>query len=251
VTRRLLAVLFGLLLALVGLASPAEAADHTVTLATSGPSPSAVTISVGDTVTFKAGDANTYHLRRSSGSWTFTATVTRAKPYTTASFPKAGTYGYTMTFDTLIGPSPPQGGSIVVPAPPPTPTPTAVATTKPSSRPTTKPVGTTPSPAAAPSSTGVAVPPPITGAIIPTPVLTPSLGPAPQVATAGPTQTPSSSPLPHIDYGNPSGIAQKSPHGMGLPTALAVVAAVGVATLIVRILLAAPEAQPEARAGVR
>jgi hypothetical protein len=38
---------------------------------------------------------------------------------------------------------------------------------------------------------------------------------------------------------------------MGLPTALAVVAAVGVATLIVRILLAAPEAQPEARAGVR
>jgi plastocyanin len=235
------------MLAVLFVAAPARAAGHTVTLSNRGPSPSALTIALNDTVTFRAGDASTYHVRRSSGPWTFSATVTSSKPVTTSGFGTAGTYGYTVTFDTLLGESPPVNGSITVPAAP-TPTPTPSASSSPSARP--RPTTTasaqpsaTPSPSASPS--GVAVPPPIIGGVVPTPGPTPSGGPAPQVA-AHPTAL-SPTPAANVDYAKPSEIVQRSAHGFGLPAALAAVAAVGVVSLIVRILLASPEARPGVR----
>lgn len=245
-TRRLLVVLLGLL-AVLFLPAAAHAAGHTVTLSTGGPSPSAITISAGDTVTFRAGDANTYHVRRSAGSWTFSATVTSAKPATTPPFTEAGTYSYTTTFDTLLGESPASNGSITVPATPPSPTPSASPSARPSATASARPSASV-SPSAVPSPSGVAVPPPIGGAVVPTPTATPSAQRAPVVATGRPSPTPlSSSPVPVVDYADPAEIAQDSAHGFGLPAALAVVAAVGVVSLIVRILLAAPEARPRVR----
>ena len=46
-----------------------------------------------------------------------------------------------------------------------------------------------------------------------------------------------------IAYGGKSGIVQGSPHRYGLPAALAVVGIVGVLSLLVRFLLAQPEAR--------
>lgn len=245
--RRVLPVVLALL-AVVMWQAPAQAAGHTVTLATSGPSPSALTIKAGDTVTFKASDANTYHLRRTSGAWTFTATVTSAKPFTTPAFTAPGTYGYAMTFDTLIGESPPQDGSVVVPSstpsPSPTPTTTKSASPRPSASAAPRPSGSA-SPTAVPTQSGVAVPPPIEGGVVPTPGVTPSTGPQPQVA---PGLSPSATPLPSgspVKYGSKGQLAGKSTHALGLPTALAVVAVVGVVSLLVRLLLAAPEARPD------
>jgi hypothetical protein len=251
-TRRLLVTLLGVLAVLL-VPVRADAAGHTVTLSAGGPSPSAITIAAGDTVTFKAGDANTYHVRRSSGSWSFTATVTSSKPVTTAPFESAGTYSYTVTFDTLLGQSPPSNGSITVPATPPSPTPSASPSAKPrpsataSARPSTSPT-----PSAAPTPSGQAVPPPIVGGVVPTPDVTPTGGPAPQVAPGGPSPTAlSPSPVAAVDYARPSEIVQHSAHGFGLPAALAVVAVVGVVSLIVRILLASPEARRPADPTVR
>jgi plastocyanin len=234
------------LLAVLVWQSPAQAATHTVTLATSGPSPSAVTIKAGDTVTFRAGDGNTYHVRRTAGSWTFSATVTQAKPATTPAFTKPGTYSYEMTFDTLIGPSPPQSGSVVVPSSTPSPTasPTRSAAPRPSATASVRPVAS-PSTTAVPTQTGVAVPPPIQGAVIPTPSVTPSTGPVPQVAppVLPGAPTPDPTPSASVTYSDKK-LTQGSAHGIGLPAALAVVGVVGVVSLLVRLLLAAPEARP-------
>ena len=245
-TRRLIVVLLGILAALA-LAPPSQAAGHTVTLSPNGPGPSALTIAANDTVTFKAGDANTYHVRRTAGSWTFDVVVTSSKPVTTKPF-GTGTYGYRTTFDTVLGESPSSSGSIVVPTKA-TPSPTTSPTSKPSASATSRP-SASPSPSAGASASvtasGVAVPPPITGGIIPTPDPSTSTGPQPQVApTAGglPTATASPTPLANASFADPSTIVQKSTHGFGLPVALAVVGVVGVVTLLVRFLLAAPEAQ--------
>ena len=242
--RRVLPVVLALLAVLVW-QSPAQAATHTVTLATSGPSPSAITIRAGDTVTFKASDANTYHVRRTSGSWTFTATVTSGKPVTTRAFSTAGTYAYSMTFDTILGESPPQSGSIVVPATSPSPTPTKSAAPRPSPSASSRPAGS-PSATAAPTQSGVAIPPPITGAVVPTPSVTPSTGPVPQVAPPAAPSTPTADPstTASVTYSDKK-LTQGSAHGFGLPAALAVVGVVGVVSLIVRLLLAAPEARPD------
>lgn len=243
--RRLLPGVLALLAVLLW-QSPAHAATHTVTLATSGPSPSAVTIRPGDTVTFKAGDGNTYHLRRTSGAWAFTATVTQAKPVTTPAFGAAGTYAYEMTFDTLIGPSPPQGGSIVVPTTTPSPSASPTGSTAPRPSATAAvPPGPSATPAAGPTQTGVAVPPPIEGAVVPTPSGTPSAGPVPQVAPALPsTPEPQATATSEVTYSDTK-LTQGSAHGIGLPAALAVVGVVGVVSLLVRLLLAAPEARPD------
>lgn len=249
-TRRLLVALLGLL-AVLFLPAPAQAAGHTVTLSTGGPSPSAITISAGDTVTFRAGDGNTYHVRRSAGTWTFSATVTSAKPVTTPPFTQAGTYSYTTTFDTLLGESPASNGSITVPATPPSPTPSASPSARPSATATPRPTAS-PSPSAAPSPSGVALPPPIVGGVEPTPTGSPSAQPAPVVAVGRPSASPlPPSPVPVVDYADPTEIAQGSAHGFGLPATLAVVAVVGVVSLIVRILLAAPEARRPADPPVR
>ena len=244
-TRRVLPVLLALL-AVVVWQAPARAAGHTVTLATSGPSPSALTISAGDTVTFKAADANTYHLRRTGGSWTVPATVTQSKPFTTEPFTQPGTYSYTMSFDTLIGPSPPQSGSIVVPATAPSPSPTAAPSASASARPTTsaRPSASA-SPTAVPTASGVALPPPIVGGVVPSATPSASAGPMPQVAPPVAAGSPEPSATTAVSYAPKAGIVQRSAHGIGLPAVLAAVGVVGVVSLLVRFLLAAPEARPD------
>jgi plastocyanin len=247
--KRTAAAVLTVLLGVLMTASPAHAAtNHVVTLATNGPQPGNVTIAVGDTVTFKAADGNTFHVRRTSGSWTFTATVTTAKPATTKAFTAAGTYGYSSTFDTILGESPPASGSVVVPASSPSPTAKPSTTPKPSTSASPRPSASgSPSPTAAPTQSGVAVPPPITGGVVPTPSPTPAPnGPAPQFPTTpDQTSSPTSAPAANVQYADPSGLVQKSRHGYGLPTLLAVVGIVGVATLLVRLLLAQPEARPD------
>ena len=250
VTRRLIVLLLGMLAALT-MASPALAATHTVTLSPGNGSVN-VTVSSGDTVTFRASDASTYHVKSGKG-WTFSAAVTTAKPATTGAFTTPGTYTFTSTFDTVLGPAPSTGGSIVLPTKA-TPSPTTSTSAKPSASTTSKPSASgAPKPSASASATqsGVAIPPPITGGVIPTPGVTTSTGPQPQVAgpppSASPTAEPSSTPAAGAGYGDPSGLTQSSPHGFGLPVALAVVAVVGVVTLLVRFLLATPEAERAVR----
>jgi plastocyanin len=237
-----LTVLLGVLLT----ATPVHAAgkDHVVTLATNGPQPTNVTIVAGDTVTFKAGDGNTFHLRSTSTNWSVSAVVTSAKSLTRA-FTAAGTYRYSSTFDTLLGESPPANGSVVVPTSSPSPSASASPTAKPSSAVTSRPSA---SASAVPTQSGVAVPPPITGGVVPTADPTTPSGPTPQFAPQpGQTASPTAAPAANVQYADPSGLVQGSRHGYGLPTLLAVVGIVGVATLLVRLLLAQPEARPEAR----
>ncbi|MCU1599500.1 MAG: hypothetical protein JWO22_209 [Frankiales bacterium] len=244
-TRRLLVLLLGMVAA-VTLASPALAATHPVTLSP-GNGTVNVTVSAGDTVTFRAGDGSTYHVTSGKG-WSFAGTVTTAKPATTKPFNTPGTYAFTSTFDTVLGSAPSTGGSIVLPAKA-TPTPTTPASAKPSASATPKPSTSSslkPSASASATQSGVAVPPPITGGVIPTPDVSTSAGPQPQVAptaggAAGATTSPTA--VANTNFADPSTLVQKSPHGFGLPVALAVVAVVGVVTLLVRFLLAAPEAQ--------
>lgn len=237
-------LLLGLLAALF-LALPAEAATTTVTLGQSGPSPATVTVKVGDTVIFSNTDSVDHTLKATSAGWTAAGKVTPGKKVQTT-FTTAGTFTYSDTYtNAILGFGQTAEGSVVVPAQP-TPSATPKPTAKPSttSRPTSAPTapGTTPTPVA--TGTGAPQLPPIVGGQIPTPVATASSGPPPQVAgpDASATSGPSGAPAAAVDYDDPSSLVQGTNRGFGLPTALAVVGIVGVATLLVRLLLAQPEA---------
>ena len=250
-TRRLLAAL-GALLAVLLTPGIAQASVSKVSLTQNGPSPSTVTIKVGDTVAFTNTDSVTHTLRSTSSNWTFSATVA-AKATKSVTFPKPGTFDYSDTYNNILGLPQTAAGHVVVPKPQPSPTPSASPSSRPqpSATATARPYGSA-SPSAVPTSSGVALPPPIIGGGVPTPSATPSVGPVPQVAPGGvrPTSV-STSPAAQVEYANPHEIVQGSAHGFGLPAALAVVAAVGVVTLLVRILLAAPEAGRHAEPEVR
>jgi plastocyanin len=246
-TRRLLAALIGLLAALLSslvLAAPAQAAVTKVSLTPSGPSPATVTIKAGDTVAFTNTDTVTHTLQSTSSNWTLKATRLAPRSTKSVAFTKSGTFDYSDTYTFVAVPQTFPGHVVVPAAPSPSPTPRTTASTspRPVASPTARPVVSA-SPSAVPSASGFAVPPPITGGVIPTPSPTSSVGPVPQVASPGATpDSPSTSPVANVDYGSPRGIVQGSSHGFGLPAALAVVALVGVASLLVRLLLNAPEA---------
>jgi hypothetical protein len=95
---------------------------------------------------------------------------------------------------------------------------------------------------------GVAVPPPISGGVVPTPAATPTLGPVPQVAPPGTRPSPpTAGQAVQVAYGDHGAIVQRSAHRFGLPAVLALVAALGVLTLLGRVLLRAPEADRRVR----
>lgn len=116
--RALTVALGGLLCAaavLAGLsATPAEAATHTVTLGTNALSPAKLTVARGDTVRFTNGDNVSHTITRTSGAWTFTATIAAGKSATTSVFTSSSTYGY--HDDVAAAGVRSRSGSIVVPA---------------------------------------------------------------------------------------------------------------------------------------
>lgn len=248
-TGRRLATLLGtaLLLAL-SLVSPAAAATKTVTLSNQGPSPTSLTVAAGDTVRFVNSDSVSHTVARTSGAWTFTRQIAAGASATTAAFTKPGTYAYSDSF-TLVAVPQTRNGSIVVPVPPsPSPRPSASATPKPSAppspsvRPTASPTASPTTPAPTASASGVAIAPGITiGGIAPSASPAASAVPGPDIASPQPGR--SASPATTVAYGGKSGIVQSSPHRYGLPALLALVGIVGVLSLLVRFLLAQPEAR--------
>jgi plastocyanin len=254
VTRRLLACLLALLAALASVvlvAAPASAAVTKVSLTSSGPSPATVTIRAGDTVAFTNTDTVSHTLKSTSSNWTLKATTVAAKTTKSLLFSKPGTFDYSDSYQILVGIPQTSAGHVVVPksaSASPTPRATASRTPAPTSAPTRPPVATpTPSATVTPGA-GVAVPPPINGGVIPSPGASPSLGPAPQVAPPGTSPVPvTPAPVVDVAYGDHRAIVQGSAHRFGLPAVLALVAAVGVLTLLGRVLLRAPEARRRVR----
>ena len=265
----------GALLASVLLAAPASAEDRVVTITDAGVMPTSMTVAVGDTVTFvNEGTRLDLVARSTSENWTFSSEL-----------PILPGRSYTVPADRLTGPGTyayavgdegeePFTGSVVVPAPPsPSPRP---AGSPPASGGGPAPAGGGPAPGPGPGGqppapapgggTGVAQPP-VTGGFssapgplsplpggtgtapapsIALPELLPAeetVGPAPQTAdepevAAGPLAVPGR-------LGAPAGY-----RGYGLPAALAAVLAAGVASLLVRLLLAEPAARRRARGAV-
>ena len=234
---------------LLGAVAPAQAATQTVTLSAQGPSPTPITIAKGDAVRFVNSDSVTHTITSNAGAWTFKVALAAGKTATTPTFGAAGTYGYRDDY-LLVAIQQNRNGFITVKSAAPSPSPSAKpsATPRASSPPkaTPAPAGTsTPSPTPSPSTSGVgtAIGPGLgVGGF---PVLTPgqSSGPQPNVAPppVGETATPAAAPGSPT-YADKSGVVQRSAHGYGLPALLALVGIAGIASLLVRLLLAHPAA---------
>jgi plastocyanin len=250
--RRSWLALGGLLAAaLVGLSSPSSAATRTVTLTNNGPSPATVTINAGDRVTFVNADSTGHTVTDNAGPWSFRASIAPGRSATTSAFTTAGHYGYNDSFFVTVVQQNVEG-SIEVRAAAPSPRPTVKPTTKPTpsrtpspstSASVTRSSSPTPDPSDSPSATPTATPSPSIGAL---PVLTlpPTPGPTPAVAPS--VAPPVASPTAAIAYGPVSEIAQPSAHRYGLPVLLALLAAAGVLSLLVRFLLAQPAGETAA-----
>ena len=249
---RLIAALGATLLAAASLvlgATPAQAGERTITLGASEPASITVTIAKGDTVKFLNSDSGITHtVKSSSRNWSFSKAVPGGGSARTAAFTAAGTFTFTDTYTVVAVPRQATGQIVVpsTPAPSPSASPRSspVATKSPAPKPS---ASTGPSPAASatplPVQSGTAVLPGIGPGVLPTPVATVTSGPMPQVAPGG--ASPSVSPaadVAAVRYGGKDGLVQPSSHRYGLPAALAVVAIVGVGSLLVRLLLAQPEA---------
>ncbi len=247
-----LPLLLGLLLSALwfapGSVPAAHAATKTVTLTNQGPSPTSLTIEVGDVVAFD-NQSNADHTIDSAKTWDFHRTIAAGAKLSTPAFTKAGTFAYSDAF-TLVAIPQQVNGSIVAKATAASPTPTPTAqpsrTPSPTRSPTPAPTRTaapTTSPSASPSPSGgagIAVGPGLGPGSLVSGAPTPSTGPGPDVADP---VTPSSSGAPLIAYGDKGAVVQGSPHRYGLPAALAVVLSVGVLSLIVRLLLSYPAAR--------
>ena len=245
VRSRALVGLLGVLVAgLLGLAlaAPASAARTiTISLTADGPKPASVTAAVGDTIEFRNDDATFIHQARSASSnWSFdTRPLAPGAKATAGKLTKTGSYLYEgANLDSFTG-------KVVVPAPttpsarPPAPAPAPTSSA---------PAGA--SPAASPSSTGgtgAAAAPGFGGAGggLPSPSPSATL-PAPQVAPVLPGETPTAAASAGGVLAEPGRLREAvEARRFGLPAALAAVGAVGVASLLLRLLLA----QPAARAG--
>jgi plastocyanin len=240
--------LLGVLLAVVLVpllgVSPAYAAKTiTISLTADGPKPASVTAAIGDTIVFKNDDATFVHdVGAASGNWPKGQFDSGPLPpggtYDAGKLTKAGTYTYEgKNLDSFTG-------RVVIPATTASPkaSPTATPTTAKSPTPQ-RSATASPSPTGGDGNVG---PPPLAGGVI-TPPSPPAGagGPGPNVApTLAGEEVPSA---------QPSGDAVAIGHGRlpepptgrkyGLPAALAAVAAAGVASLLVRLLLAHPAAR--------
>lgn len=236
----LLAVLALGLLATV-LAAPAGAAKTvTISITADGPKPASATAAVGDTIVFRNDDATFIHQARSaSDNWSFdTRPLAPGQSFTVGKLTKPGDYRYAgANLDDFTG-------RVLVPA--------ASSPSAPAPRPGADPPSSSPPPgaSAAPSPTstggsGAAQAPGFSGlGPLPTPSDTPSPL-APQIAPALPGQTPTAAPSQEVVLAQPgrlpSGVTVRA---FGLPAALTVVGIAGVASLLVRLLLAQPTARP-------
>lgn len=223
--RRRWALLCLGLIALLLLPGSAQAANHTVTLTSNGPSPASITIARGDSITFSNTDSVSHTITHTSGAWSYSATIPAGRTATTPAFSSAGTFGYDDSFAFALFVQHAHG-SITVTAPKPRPT-TPPPTASP--RPTA-----TRSPTPSPSSSPV----PLSPAIVDTlPPPSPTAGPTPSIA---PPPVITYSPTPgqvSVAYGSQRSLVQSSPQRYGLPALLALVGALGVLSLIVRLLL--------------
>ncbi len=255
-TPALRPALAAVLLSVVGLsglalllASPADAARTiTISITASGPKPASVTAAVGDTIEFRNDDATFIHQAKSaSDNWKFnTGPLAPGAKATAGKLTKPGTYLYEgANLDSFTG-------KVVVPAP--TTGAPAPARSQPSSGgDDSTPAPASPSPSASPSSTGGSgsAQAPAFGGFGPggLPLASPTPGgPAPDVAPVLPGEEPATAPASPGTPGiaaSPGRLPEASTaRAYGLPIALATVAAVGVASLILRLLLAQPAARP-------
>ena len=243
----LLGVLMALALTpLLGVPPAYAAKTITISLTADGPKPASVTAAIGDTIVFKNTDATFVHeVGAASNNWPKgnfdSGPLPPGGTYDAGKLAKAGTYLYEgRNLDSF-------SGKVVVPssttpAPPP-PSPTAKPAASKSAAPAQSPAGASPSPT---GGTGDVGPPPLAGGIIPPPS-PPSGGgvPAPNVApTLAGEELPSAAPSgPAVAVGR--GRLPEPPTGRkyGLPAALAAVGVAGVASLLVRLLLAHPAAR--------
>jgi plastocyanin len=255
-TRRPVYALLGLLAALVlvtllGVAPAYAAKTITIDITADGPKPASTTAAVGDTIQFRNADPTFVHeVGAKSANWSFdTGPMAPGQVRPAGKLTKAGVYVYQgVNLDSFTG-------QVTVPsAGGPAPSPTRAAPA-PSRSPAASAQPASPSPSATPTGgSGVAGPPPLAGGIIPpaSPSAQPP-GPAPAVAPtlAGEDEA---SPQPSggvVAIGH--GRLPEPPTGRryGLPAALAAVAAVGVASLLVRLLLAHPAAKQARHARTR
>ncbi len=246
-SRALVGLLGLVVVGLLGLAAaaPASAARTiTISLTADGPKPASVTAAVGDTVRFLNADATFIHQARSaSDNWSFdTRPLAPGQSFTAGTLAKAGEYRYQgANLDDFTG-------KVVVPAAT-TPAGSPAASTPPAA--SAPPAGTSPSPS--PSSTGgtgaASAPGFGGGAVGGFPSGSPSASlPAPQVAPVLPGETPSASAGPAGVLAEPGRLREAvGARRFGLPAALAAVGALGVGSLLLRLLLAQPASRAPRR----
>jgi plastocyanin len=255
-SRAALVLLLALAGVLLGVAPAQAARTVTIELTADGPKPASVTVTAGDTVEFLNTDPTFVHGAQSkSTNWTFdTQPLPPGARARAGTLSKAGTYTYEST-NTLEQFS----GRVVVPgttATAPSPARSAVSTPSrpPASSPAASPGAATPAPSASPTGgSGVVGPPLISGGL---PSAAPTEGgPAPDVAPVLPGGEGEQSPEPAGSAGpavavSPGRLAEPATaRRYGLPAALAAVAAAGVVSLLVRLLLAHPAARGRRRPG--
>lgn len=245
----------GLLLALVLLPllalTPAYAARTiTISITANGPQPATTTAAVGDTIVFKNDDATFVHqVANKSANWKFdTGPLAPGAQALAGKLTAAGDYVYQgVNLDSFTG-------KVTVPASTTTASPSPAATRSaapaPSRSSTPTSASSVPTESASPTGgSGVVGPPPLAGGFgtvaVPGSPAPGAGAPAPNVAPTLPGED-VASPLPSgeaVAVGR--GRLPEPPTGRryGLPAALAAVASVGVASLLVRLLLAHPAAR--------
>jgi plastocyanin len=253
-THALLAGLLALVLAPLLFAVPAFAAKTiTISLTASGPKPASTTAAIGDTIKFRNDDATFVHqVANKSTNWRFNSgPMPPGAVVTAGTLTKAGEYDYQgVNLDSFTG-------KVVVPSATtpttkPAPSPTKAVSPAPtrSAAAPASPAGASPSPT---SAAGVTGPPPLAGGFgtggAPTPAPS-ARGPAPNVAPTLAGEETSPPPPPTggaVAVGTGRLPEPPTRRRYGLPAALAAVAAAGVASLLVRLLLAHPAARAARR----
>lgn len=262
---RRLSAAAALVFALVGsvvLAAPAQAAEKVVRITAEGLVPGQLTIARGDTVVLVNDDAAfRYRARSTTGNWSFDSgliPLASGVRYALPEITDSGTYGFT-----VFQGEDPFNGAVVLPAPRSSPAPRASAgpTRGASAAPSPAAVGSaspTPSPSVT-GGTGATALPPLPGGFgssgtVPSPVpggtaQLPDLAPVLPLLpgeTAGPSPETAGEPSPSPAVitavrGDLPGAGTS--RGYGLPAVLAAVLAAGIASLLVRLLLAEPPAR--------
>lgn len=253
----MLAVLAALLGSLL-LAAPAHAAERVITITAEGVTPQVLEVEAGDTITFINEDRSFgYRAVATSDNWDLDSGPVGLLPGRSYTHPEPITEQGVYTYRVAEGEA--YEGSVVRPGPT---TPSPAASRKPAASP--KPGSTAPSPAAQPApsptgGTGAGGPPPI-GSLGGLPTQEPpaaGVAPAPDIALPelpgeSPGPNPQTAPEPEVGPttaaavpGNLAG--PPTSRGYGMPAALAAVLAAGVASLLIRLLLAEPAARRRAR----